>query len=340
MTSRRLSVVMPVYNAMPYLNASIESIVNQRFDDFEFIIGDDASTDGSSEVLADWARKDDRIKLYRAERNLGPVGSSNWVVSKATSPIVARMDADDEAHPDRLLRQFEVLQQHPDIGLLGTLAESIDDDGQVVVPADRSQLLRSSVFAPFAHGSIMYRRSLFDQVGGYRETCAFWEDLDLFLRFRRVTKVAVVASTLYRFRYAMTSARFRLPEDKLAGIIDLMLRCANEAANGRSYENILAPCNSSSRDRKLLPLALVLVGAERLWRGFPVGVLGLMWRRAAIRADVPTAKALLWALWASASPASMLWFWKLRKRALNSAAHAKVQEGQVYHWPLETSNGS
>jgi hypothetical protein len=115
------------------------------------------------------------------------------------------MDADDEAHPDRLLRQFEVFQQHPEVGLVETLFDSIDTNGNTILPSDRSLLIRKSSFARFAHGSIMLRREMFDRVGGYRDRCISWEDLDLYLRCARVGRVGILADTLYRFRYAPTS---------------------------------------------------------------------------------------------------------------------------------------
>src|ERR1051325_8575515 len=110
-----LSVVMPVHNAQRFLNESIGSIVNQTFSAFEFIILDDASTDGSAKILREWERRDNRIRVFTSERNLGLSRSSNAVVSKARAPLVARMDADDISHPGRLKRQTEIFQTQPDV---------------------------------------------------------------------------------------------------------------------------------------------------------------------------------------------------------------------------------
>src|SRR3954447_9691746 len=90
-----VSVVMPVRNALPYLDAAVESILGQTFRDFEFVILDDASTDGSTERLRHWASRDARIRLLEESRNLGPVLSSERVARAARAPVVARMDADD-----------------------------------------------------------------------------------------------------------------------------------------------------------------------------------------------------------------------------------------------------
>src|SRR5882672_4552339 len=97
-----ISVVMPVHNGLPFLDESIKSILAQTLSDFEFVILDDASTDGSAELVREWEKRDARIQLHTSRERLGLAGSSNAVVSKTHTPIVARMDADDIAHPDRL----------------------------------------------------------------------------------------------------------------------------------------------------------------------------------------------------------------------------------------------
>src|SRR5882672_10272667 len=117
-TNPLISVVMPVYNALPFLDESITSILGQTLTEFEFVIYDDGSTDGSTEVLREWSRKESRIRLFESNTRLGLSGSSNAVVSKARAAIVARMDADDISHPDRLKRQWEIIDNHPEIAVV------------------------------------------------------------------------------------------------------------------------------------------------------------------------------------------------------------------------------
>src|SRR5688572_6099446 len=105
-----ISVVMPVYNALPFLDHSINSILTQTFSDFEFVIFDDASTDGSVEQLRAWTTRDNRIKLHESKTRLGLSGSSNAVIAHARASMIARMDADDIAHPHRLARQWEIME--------------------------------------------------------------------------------------------------------------------------------------------------------------------------------------------------------------------------------------
>ena len=106
-----ISVVMPVHNALPHLDAAVRSILDQTHANFEFVIFDDASTDGSAERLREWAARDSRIRLLEGQENLGPVGSSSLVVEQAKAPLIARMDADDVCDPDRLRRQVQVLSE-------------------------------------------------------------------------------------------------------------------------------------------------------------------------------------------------------------------------------------
>jgi len=110
---------MPVRNAMPFLDAAVESVLAQTFNDFEFVIGDDASDDGSSERLEYWANRDPRIRLARRSTASGPVGASNWVAAMARTKVLARMDADDVSLPTRLAKQVAVLAADPQTVLVG-----------------------------------------------------------------------------------------------------------------------------------------------------------------------------------------------------------------------------
>src|SRR6266480_7879084 len=201
-----ISVVMPVHNALPYLNESIRSILDQTLSDFEFVILDDASTDGSVELIREWSHRDTRIRLHESKKRLGLSGSSNAVVSEAGTTIVARMDADDIAHPDRLRRQWNIIEGYPDVAVVGTLCNGIDAAGREVRPRDRWRLVRRSVHIPFPHGSAMFRREVFDQVGGYNETSTSGEDQDLFFRMAARGHVVTLPDVLYSYRYHSNNA--------------------------------------------------------------------------------------------------------------------------------------
>jgi glycosyltransferase involved in cell wall biosynthesis len=295
-----VSVVMPVRNAMPYLHDSIRSILEQTHRELELVVLDDASTDGSREALREWARRESRIRLFEGERCLGPAESSNFVVRQATSPIVARMDADDVSHPDRLRRQLAVLARHPEVVLVGSLWEGIDPRSRRVRGRDRSRLARPSPFPPFQHGSVVFRREVFDRVGGYRAACAHWEDLDLFFRFAGAGHVAVLADVLYSYRFSAASSRLTTDEDEVERAVELMFRCIEERGRGRSYEPLIAAAAGANGRRDAR--AVSSIGSGRVWAGMPPRTFLRLLRHGTLRWDWSTATALGRALCATASP--------------------------------------
>lgn len=230
---------MPVWNGARYLDVSIGSIVAQTFRHFELVIADDGSTDGTWEILERWAARDARIRLVRSSRRLGPAGSSNLVARGARAPLVARMDADDWSHPDRLARQIDVLARRPDAVLVGTLFHGMDARGKITRPLDRWRLRRSGASPPFAHGSMMYRRTAFDAVGGYREACVYWEDLDLYRRLGTLGRLLVIPEGLYVLRYHSGSARFVDPPADVIRALSLMARCSEAYRATGDYEALL-----------------------------------------------------------------------------------------------------
>ena len=234
---------MPVRNALPHLDAAVASLLCQTHADFELIVRDDDSTDGSRERLRVWASRDPRIRLHEGSRRLGPAGSSNWVVEQARAPIVARMDADDVAHPDRLRRQLGLLERRPDAVLVGSLWEGIDRHGRVVRAPDLSSLSAIRFSAPFAHGSIMFRREAFRRAGGYRAVCDYWEDLDLYMRMAGQGRVLVIPEPLYRHRYSETSTRLTSRRPAVERAVDLMFRCRPKAGPGSTRTS---SCRSAS----------------------------------------------------------------------------------------------
>ncbi|WBY07988.1 glycosyltransferase family A protein [Sphingomonas sp. 7/4-4] len=240
--ARRLSVVMPVRNALPYLDASITSILEQSFADFEFVIGDDGSSDGSRERLIDWSKRDERIRLFLGEGSgLGPAGSSNWVAALATSPLVARMDADDLSGRYRLEAEVAALDAHADAVLVGSVYECIDLAGNVVRPVVRHCLHDPySARHPFPHGSVMYRREAFEAAGGYRAGCDFWEDMELYWRMAERGRLLVLPEVHYSYRFNSGHSRLTAQRRRVEVAIDLALRCSAARRNGEDYEPLLA----------------------------------------------------------------------------------------------------
>src|SRR6266550_1812172 len=307
-TNPLISVVMPVHNALPFLDQSIRSILEQTLSDFEFVILDDASTDGSVELLREWSLRDKRINLHESKKRLGLSGSSNAVVSKASAPIVARMDADDIAHPDRLRRQWNIIEGYPDVAVVGTLCNGIDAAGREVRPRDRWRLVRRSVHIPFPHGSAMFRRELFDQVGGYDETSNRGEDQDLFLRMAARGRVLTLPDVLYSYRYHSSNATL-FNGTRAVG--------ENHAQNGDALA------------------AFYMLGAMRLWAGEPPMLLGPMLKKKSLKWNLKTLMILASAIVGYISPSTLRVFLRSSIRARDLLASVRVKDGKPYEWRVE-----
>jgi glycosyltransferase involved in cell wall biosynthesis len=303
---RLISVVMPVHNAQPHLDEAVRSILNQTHQNFEFVIFDDGSTDGSTDRLKEWAATDSRIKLVKNETNLGPAVSSNRVVSEATSDIIARMDADDISHQDRLRQQLEILRRRPDVGLVGTLCEIIDTNGEKLRHPEAWRLTRSSWFPPFPHGSIMYRRDIFEHIGGYREECEFWEDQDFAIRFSAQAKIFVVPYSLYQHRQSTTSTRVASDRARVERAVDLMYRCLDRMRDNLPYDDLVY--SSESKAQPVDPRVFISIGSLVLWSGGRPRFFRRLLRRANLGANLRSLNAIIWTAWASMSPATLRLF--------------------------------
>ena len=199
---------MSVYNGERFLAAAIDSVLAQTFGDFEFLILDDGSTDGSRAIAARYAAQDRRIRLI-ARENRGLVASLNQLLDEAQAPLIARMDADDLCLPERFARQIAFLAQHPEIGVLGSWTEDIDehDAAYPLVAADHpvdheAFIAAIDSGAPLlCHPAVIYRRDIVRGVGGYHPAFRHCEDLDLWLRLATVTRIANLPERLLRYRH-------------------------------------------------------------------------------------------------------------------------------------------
>lgn len=331
-TSPAVSVVLPVHDGMPYVEESIASILGQSFTDFEFVIGDDGSSDGTSGALELWAANDGRIRLLRRERKSGLAGGGNWVIGEARAPLIAVAHADDLSHPDRLLRQVETFRERPELDLVGTLWNGVDEEGREVRPGDYWRLLRKSPFAPFSHSSAMFRRSAFEQAGGYRPEAEYWEDLDLYFRIADRGRVAVIAEVLSTVRHARVSARLRNDQDKVENAVDLMFRSTARYCAGGDSGNLLRNQGGRATGGKLHPMTFISCGSTRLWSGRSPGVLGRMWRRARFGLDTASVKTLVWVLWGTASPLSLRLFLRTVMRLRNAVARRLLGDAKIVEW--------
>jgi glycosyltransferase involved in cell wall biosynthesis len=193
---------MPLYNAERFVMEAVQSILHQRYTDFELIVVDDGSTDEGAALVASIG--DDRIRLIR-QPNKGIAAALNTGLALARGALIARMDADDVALAHRLDAQVAFMDVHPDVGLLGTWATIEDQEGRPLGvfdhPTDHATISYRLLFdAPFVHPSMMIRRHLLDTYGGYDGDATIFEDHDLWRRLVPHTRAANLPSYLLRYR--------------------------------------------------------------------------------------------------------------------------------------------
>jgi len=203
---------MSVYNGRRYLREAIESVLRQTFGDFEFLILDDGSSDGSQDIILSY--RDPRIRLVANTTNIGLTKSLNRGLARALAPLIARQDADDVSYPNRLEKQVEIMDRHPDVVLVGAQARTIDSGGSPVrgTPWPRAvtdlgmrwQLIFES---PFVHTSVMFRREVvWGELGGYDEEFVTSQDYELWSRVARRYRIGNLPDCLVDFRVHPESA--------------------------------------------------------------------------------------------------------------------------------------
>lgn len=200
-----VSVIMAVFNGGRYLSYSIESILNQSFTDFEFIIVDDCSTDSSGDICERYAIQDSRIKIIRNKQNKGLTRSLNLAFKMARGKYIARMDADDISLRNRFEKQIQTLETNPQIGVLGSFYQEIDGEGNLLsvarFPSEPIIVKWHLCFEnPIPHPPIIARRKLMIKVGGYNERWDYSQDYDLFIRLSKISKLNNFPEILFHWR--------------------------------------------------------------------------------------------------------------------------------------------
>jgi glycosyltransferase involved in cell wall biosynthesis len=229
-----ISVCMPVYNAKRYLAEAVESILGQTFSEFEFLIIDDGSTDGSLAMLKRYAAKDRRIRLWSGP-NAGYVPRLNEMLRLARGHLIARMDADDVSLRDRFARQVDFLGAHPEVDVVGSGQLCIDPRGYTLtvwIPPLGHEGIQECALAgggPISHPSVMMRREAVLAAGGYRVEMMPAEDFDLWLRMGERAQLANLPDLLVRYRMHDQSVSERHQRSQL----ERMQRAVDEACDRR-----------------------------------------------------------------------------------------------------------
>ncbi len=205
-----ISVVMPAYNAERYLAEAIDSILSQTFRDFELLLVDDCSTDTTLEIIDEYARRDDRISVFRNDKNLKLARTLNRGIKAARGKYIARMDADDVSFPYRFGKQVKFMEENPEVGILGGTMVVTGKDSRVINERryyTRDEEIRKNIFkfSPFCHPAIMIRKAVLEKSGLYDPYYNPVEDYELYFRIGLHAKFANLEDSLLRYRIAADS---------------------------------------------------------------------------------------------------------------------------------------
>ena len=182
-----ISVIMGVYNGEKTVAKAIDSILGNTYQDLELIIVDDGSTDNTYAVLRSAAKTDNRVKVLQTETNRGLAHALNTALGVANGEWIARQDADDVSHPDRLQKQIDYLKAHPEIAFTGGAVNLVDGRGNVWGIRKYPQNVSKETvlkYNPFVHPTLLLRREAMETVNGYRDLpmTTRCEDYDLIFR--------------------------------------------------------------------------------------------------------------------------------------------------------------
>ena len=209
MAAARISTIIPTYNCQKYIRDAVDSVLSQTYPVHEVIVVDDGSTDGTEEVLADYAG---RIRYFR-QSNSGPPVARNTGLANATGDFIALLDSDDLWVPNKIQRQMEYLESHPTCGLVYSDMKTFDDGGIIEesVKVSRNLMMPSGHIFPqmfaetlFQTSSVLVRRSCVDAVGGFDESLRMGDDYELFLRLAHRFELGYVDEPLVLYRQHAT----------------------------------------------------------------------------------------------------------------------------------------
>ena len=237
----KLSVLMSVYNDSRYLQESIESILNQSFTDFEFIIIDDGSSDNSWTILTEYAKLDQRIRLFKNEKNIGLTKSLNKGLKVCKGEYFARQDADDISLPERLKIQTDFLDLHPEVGVLGSNAKAIDEEGQflrelLVSIEDESLQAYLLVNNCLYHSSLMARRRLVQAIEGYDEKLRYAQDYKLWWQLSNLSRLVSLPDVLIIVRKSRENITSKNRLEQLQCALKISLQAVEESLEDKSLD--------------------------------------------------------------------------------------------------------
>lgn len=264
-----VSVIMTAFNAMDTIDDSIVSILNQSFGDFELIIVNDGSTDKTPEIITEF---DDARIVFINQKNQGPAIARNCAISKSTGKYIAILDSDDLALPQRLEKQVEFLNKHPDYVLIGSNALIIDRNSDDIhtsdMPLTWEEIETKFPFSSFYHSSVMYTSGAFKSCGGYHseDKLYIFEDSWLWNKMKEYGKMANLSEPLIKYRLLPNSASASGKEAKLINKIFKETISENRISesNKRALSEIRNNINKVERER----LYYLYIAKKLLWNNY------------------------------------------------------------------------
>jgi len=204
---------MSVYNGERYLKEAVESILNQTFKDFEFIIINDGSTDKSPQILDEYTKRDRRTRVIH-QKNIGLTKSLNKALKLAQGKYIARIDADDIAYKSRFKKQVDFLEKHPKVGLVGNYVDVIDERGKnigrLIYPTSDKKIKKELIKKnPFCHPSVMFKKEVTKKVGVYNEDFGAAQDYDFWMRISKHYQIANLSEVLGAWRLRKKAITFQ-----------------------------------------------------------------------------------------------------------------------------------
>lgn len=202
-----VSVVMPAYNSEKYIAEAIESILNQTYKNFEFIIVNDGSTDNTLKIIKKYAKKDKRIKVINNKENLKICKSLNRGITSSKGKYIARVDSDDISLPERFEEQVDFLEKNKEAGVVGAdmqIFNGLTKENISIRKYEKTdEKLRKTIFfySPFAHPAVMIRKRVLEDLGQYNEEYHDCEDLELWFRIGSKYKFANINKILIKYRF-------------------------------------------------------------------------------------------------------------------------------------------
>lgn len=313
-TDPAVTVLMPIYNGAAYAPEAIDSILAQTFGDFELLIVDDGSTDGTGALLEAYARGDPRIRLFRNRENAGLTRRLNEGLALARGAYIARMDGDDVSLPERLERQVAFMQANPRVGICGAWVQKIGELGYGVehYPSDDADIRCHLLFANvLAHPAAIMRRSLFAELGlAYDSSYQRAQDYDLWVRAAEHVALANIPQVLLRYRMHRDQAGQREQEDQDRAAMLVRRRLLERLGlQPSAAELALHQAISASRFQ---PTRELVAAAERWLRALAEA------NRRAGRYDKAALARLLAARWYTLcrlSTALGPWVWRIYRRS-------------------------